>query len=191
MTRIIAGKAKGRRLQTPAGLETRPTSARVRQTLFDILAPGFAGCRFLDVCAGSGAIGLEALSRGASRVALVDNAAAAVLAMRENARALRGAGGDVLVLRQDARVAFEALADSGRCFDVIYLDPPYGSDLYETLIDAAARRRLLADDGVLVAEHFKKRALPETIGGLSRTRSVRMGDHVLSFYAWAEGRSAS
>lgn len=187
MTRILAGAAKGRRLQAPAGDATRPTGARVRQTLFDILAPRLAGCRFLDACAGSGAIGFEALSRGAARVALVETHAAAVAALRANARVLRAAaaGGELELLRQDARVAFVALAAAGRRFDVIYLDPPYASDLYEPLIEAAERGRLLAPEGVLVAEHFKKRPLPETIGRLARARSVRVGDHVLSFYAWS------
>jgi 16S rRNA (guanine(966)-N(2))-methyltransferase RsmD len=156
----------------------------VRQTLFDILAPFVPGCRFLDACAGSGAVGLEALSRGAARVVLIETGAAAVVAIRENARLLRAAGGECEVLRQDARLAFRALADAGRRFDVIYLDPPYDSGLYEELLQAAEGARLLADDGVLVAEHFKKRSLPVTIGRLARARDVRVGDHVLGFYAW-------
>lgn len=187
MTRILAGAAKGRRLAAPAGLATRPTGARVRQTLFDILAPRLDGCRFLDLCAGSGAIGLEALSRGAARVVLVDESPAAAAVLRENAALLRGAGGDVTVLRQDAARALAGLAGEGRRFDVVYLDPPYGSALYEPLLEAVAAGRLLAEGGLLVAEHFKKRALPETIGRLARTRAVRVGDHVLSFYARLEG----
>lgn len=185
MTRIIAGAAKGRRLQTPAGLDTRPTGARVRQTLFDILAPRLPGCRFLDACAGAGLIGLEALSRGAARVVLADTGPAALAAARENARALAGVGGEVEVLRQDAVRLIDALAAQGRRFDVVYLDPPYASDLYERVLAAVEASGLLAAEGVLVAEHFKKRALPATMGRLERTRSVRVGDHVLSFYAWA------
>lgn len=183
--RILAGKGKGRRLQTPAGDATRPSAVRVRQTLFDILAPRMAGCRFLDVCSGSGGIGFEALSRGAVKVAFVETSPAALAVLRENARTLRPLGGEVEVLRQDARIALSALAAGGRRFDVVYLDPPYASDLYEPLIEATGRGGLLAEDGVLIAEHFKKRALPETIGRLTRTRSVRVGDHVLSFYSWA------
>src|SRR5262249_18166976 len=103
MTRIIAGHGKGRRLKSPKGLETRPTGSRVKQTLFDILAPQVPSCRFLDAFAGNGGIGLEALSRGARRVVLVDSSAAAVTAIRENLQTLAGAGGDVQVFRQDAR----------------------------------------------------------------------------------------
>ena len=191
MIRIIAGSAKGRRLHTPPGERSRPTAARVRQTLFDILAPRLPGCRFLDACAGSGAIGMEALSRGAARVVLVDSDAAAIQAIRSNAALLAGAGGEVEVLRQDARLALPALAGRGRRFDVIYLDPPYSGELYEPLLQAVAGSSLLEQDGVLVAEHFKKLPLPETIGALSQTRSVRVGDHALRFYAWLGEGSAT
>ena len=186
MSRIIAGRGKGRRLAMPRGNETRPTAARVRQTLFDILAPWIAGARFLDAFAGSGAVGLEALSRGAAKVVLVDDDAAAVARIRQNAAALGAAGGEVQVFRQDARVALAALAERGARFDVIYLDPPYDSDLYEPVIALAGDQGLLDPDGVLVAERFHKRLLPETIGRLSRTREVRVGDHRLAFYRRAQ-----
>jgi 16S rRNA (guanine966-N2)-methyltransferase len=182
MARIIGGEGKGRRLKAPRGHATRPTGARVRQTLFDILAPWLPGCRFLDAFAGAGAVGLEALSRGAAAVVLVDSATQAVTAIRANAAALARAGGDVRIVRQDARVALAAFADAGERFDVIYLDPPYDSDFYEAALEQAGRKGLLAEQGVVVAEHFHKRALPERIGGLTRTREVRVGDHRLSFY---------
>jgi 16S rRNA (guanine(966)-N(2))-methyltransferase RsmD len=182
MSRIIAGGGKGRRLKSPRGLATRPTGARVRQALFDILAPEMTGARFLDAFAGSGAIGLEALSRGASRVVLVDTSGPAVAALQENARSLAHLGGEVQVFRQDARVALGAFADQGVRFDVVYLDPPYAGELYEPMLEQIGKTRLLAEGGVAVAEHFHKKVLPETIGGLVRTREVRVGDHRLSFY---------
>jgi 16S rRNA (guanine(966)-N(2))-methyltransferase RsmD len=181
MTRIIGGQGRGRRLKTPRGPDTRPTGGRVRQTLFDILAPRIRGCRFLDPFAGSGGVGLEALSRGAARVVLVDQSAAAISAIRENAAALAAAGGDVQVFRQEARVAVAGLAAAGARFDVVYLDPPYASELYEPLLEQIGGS-VLDDDGIVVAEHFHKKALPETIGSLERTRDVRVGDHRLSFY---------
>lgn len=186
MSRIIGGHGKGRRLSAPGGQATRPTGARVRQTLFDILAPRIHGCRFLDALAGSGAVGLEALSRGAARVVLVDQSGAAVAAMRENLALLKGAPGQAQVLRQEALVALAALGDSGVRFDVIYLDPPYASELYEPLLEAVGRFGLLAPGGLVVAEHFHKRVLPETMGRLQRAREVRVGDHRLSFYRLAE-----
>jgi 16S rRNA (guanine966-N2)-methyltransferase len=182
MARIIGGEGKGRRLKAPKGLDTRPTGARVRQTLFDILAPMLSGCRFLDAFAGAGAVGLEALSRGAAVVVLVDAAADAVAALRANAAAVAVAGGEVRIVRQDARTALDAFADARERFDVVYLDPPYASDLYEPALERAGRAGLLAEDGVVVAEHFHKRALPERIGTLARSREVRVGDHRLSFY---------
>ena len=185
MTRIIGGAGKGRRLRTPRGDATRPTGARVRQTLFDILAPRVPGCRFLDAFAGNGGVGLEALSRGAARVVLIDQSRPAIEAIRENARAVAGTGGEVQVFHQDTRVALAALGDSGVRFDLIYLDPPYASGLYEPLIEES--ERVLEKTGLLIAEHFHKRALPETIGRLVRTRSVRIGDHRLSFYARPSG----
>jgi 16S rRNA (guanine(966)-N(2))-methyltransferase RsmD len=181
MARIIAGEGKGRRLKAPKGLATRPTGARVRQTLFDILAPRLPGCRFLDAFAGSGAVGLEALSRGAAVVVLVETDVAAVAAVRANAAALDRAG-RVRVVRQDAGVALAAFAEARERFDVVYLDPPYESDLYEAALERAGRDGVLAEDGVVVAEHFHKRALPERIGPLARSREVRVGDHRLSFY---------
>jgi 16S rRNA (guanine966-N2)-methyltransferase len=181
VTRIISGRGKGRRLKTPRGARTRPTAARVKQTLFDILQAELPGCRFLDAFAGGGAVGLEALSRGAARVVLTDISRDAVRAMRENVDALR-AGGEAEVFQQDARVALPALADAGHRFDIVYLDPPYDSPLYEQLLEELGGGRLLEPDGLVVVEHFHKRAVPERIGRLARTRSVRVGDHRLSFY---------
>jgi 16S rRNA (guanine966-N2)-methyltransferase len=179
--RIIGGRGRGRRLESPKGA-TRPTGSRVRQTLFDILAPEIPGSRFLDAFAGGGGVGLEALSRGAARVVLLEESASAVAVARRNAALLAAAGGEVRVFRQDARVAVPALAASGERFDIVFLDPPYASDLYEPLLGEIGSSGLLAPRGVVVAEHFHKRSLPETIGGLAQVRSARVGDHRLTFY---------
>ena len=177
--RIIGGSGKGRRLKAPAGGATRPTGARVRQTLFDILAPVIPESRFLDAFAGGGGVGLEALSRGARRVVLIDESRSAIMAVRANV-ALLAEGTRAEVLQKDARTALAGLRDRGERFDVVFLDPPYGSDLYERLLPLA--EAVLADDGVIVAEHFHKRALPERMGRLVNARSVRIGDHRLTFY---------
>ena len=182
MSRIIAGRGRGRRLKSPPGHATRPTGGRVRQTLFDILAPEIPGCRFLDAFAGSGGVGLEALSRGAAKIVLIDKSGPAIQAARENARVLSADGGEVDVFHQDARTALGVLSERGRRFDIVFLDPPYDSDLYEPMLKELAAGPLLADEGLVVAEHFHKRALPDRIGELERTRNVRVGDHCLSFY---------
>jgi len=190
LSRIIGGHGRGRRLKSVGGGATRPTGARVRQTLFDILAPTIPGCRFLDLFAGTGGIGLEALSRGAARVVLVERDAAAARVLRDNARSLAAAGGEYRVHVQDAATALAGLANAGVRFDVVYLDPPYASPLYEPLLEALAESGLLAPTGVAVAEHFHKRELLETVGHLVRRRVVRVGDHRLSFYRWDEPEEA-
>jgi 16S rRNA (guanine966-N2)-methyltransferase len=154
----------------------------VRQTLFDILAGEIVGARFLDAFAGSGAVGLEALSRGAAKVVLVDRDRSAALFARENARAFATAGAEVQVVQQDARTALLALADQGQRFDVVYVDPPYASELYEPILESLGAGSLVAEGGRVVVEHFHKRLLPETIGHLERARTVRVGDRRLSFY---------
>lgn len=179
--RILSGRAKGRRLRSPRGQKTRPTGARVKQTLFDILAPEIPGSRVLDAFAGGGAVGFEALSRGAGRVVFVEQSAEAVAALRENARAL-AALGRVEIFRQSVHVALLAFAEAGRRFDLVYLDPPYASNLYEKVLTQLGEIPLLAEEGLVVVEHYHKRELPETIGRLGRTRSVKVGEHRLSFY---------
>jgi 16S rRNA (guanine966-N2)-methyltransferase len=182
VTRIIGGAGRGRRLATPSGLDTRPSGARVRQTLFDILAPKVRGARFLDAFAGSGGVGFEALSRGAGLVVLVDQSASAVATLRRNEESLARLAGRVEIYRDDAISALRRLAKAEATVDLIYLDPPYASGLYEPLLALVAATSLLAADGSIIAEHFKKTVLPGTMGGLVRTREVRVGDHRLSFY---------
>lgn len=163
----------------------------MRQSLFDVLAPRLPGSLFLDAFAGTGAVGLEALSRGAGRVVLVDSSAAAIASVRENARAIGSVSGSVRILRQDALGAMVALDDRGERFDVIYLDPPYDSDLCLRSLSLLSSSGLLAPGGVAVTERFHKSPLPETIGRLVRTRSLRIGDHVLSFYGSTREESPS
>ncbi len=182
MARIIAGRSGGRVLASPRGDAVRPTAARVRQTLFDILAPRMPAAAFLDACAGSGAVGLEAASRGASRVVLFDVAHEAVETIRANVRLVGDGGARLEVHRRDARIGIRGLAQAGARFDVVFVDPPYASPLYEELLSLVSSTCLLAPGGIVVAEHFKKRPLPETIGTLVRFREVRVGDHILSFY---------
>ena len=153
MTRIIAGAGKGRRLRTPRGHATRPTGARVRQTLFDILAPRIPGCRFLDAFAGNGGVGLEALSRGAANVVFVESDREAQRTIERNLEKL-GLKGAALV-KQDARRALAAEAAADRRYDLVLVDPPYRmfDSLQPTL--AAYLPAVLAEDGVVVVENTK------------------------------------
>jgi len=120
--RVIAGSYGGRRLQAPAGLDTRPTSDRVREALFSILGERVAGARVLDLFAGSGALGIEALSRGAAEATFVDSAQAAIRAVRANLEAI---GVEAEVRRADARRFLGAASAAARQYDLVFLDPPY------------------------------------------------------------------
>ena len=182
--RIIAGKFRGRKLKSPPSLDTRPSSDRLRETLFNIIAPRIEGARFLDLCAGSGAVGIEALSRGAAHATFIDRS-------RKMSGLIR-ASLDMLKVNEDEFevVGSEALEflrrrtkkESGT-FDIIFFDPPYETE-YEDVLDHVGEwwSQLLAEDGVVVVEHHKKKDLPEGFGELQRYRILKQGDSCLSFY---------
>jgi 16S rRNA (guanine966-N2)-methyltransferase len=146
--RIIAGERKGHTIVAPKGLETRPTSDRVRENVFNIVAPWVEGARVLDLYAGSGAMGLEALSRGAASVVFVEAEPEAVRAIERNLDRLRLTG--ATVLRCDALTGLASEVAAGRKYDLVLADPPYAMTDYDAL--ARYLPRLLADDGLLVLE---------------------------------------
>jgi 16S rRNA (guanine(966)-N(2))-methyltransferase RsmD len=182
--RIIAGKYRGRKLKSPSSLETRPTSDRLRETLFNILAPRIKGARFLDLCAGSGAVGLEALSRGAAHATFVDQSGKMCALIEANLEALTIDGDDVEVVNREVTDFLRRRAKKEAApFDVIFYDPPYATD-YEELLNFLGEHevKLLGEDGVVIVEHHKKRDLKEEFGGLKRYRVLEQGDSCLSFY---------
>jgi 16S rRNA (guanine(966)-N(2))-methyltransferase RsmD len=154
--RVIAGIYGGRRLQTPAGLDTRPTSDRVREALFSILGERVQGARVLDLFAGSGALAIEALSRGAAEATVVDSAPPAIRAIKTNLEALEA---DATVVRAEARRFLGGASRSGRSYDLVFLDPPYrlaatlGRDL------SAALAAVVAPGGTVVAESDRRAPL--------------------------------
>lgn len=183
--RIIAGEYRSRILAAPRGMETRPTSDRLRETLFNVLAPRIAGARFTDLYAGSGAIGLEALSRGALHVHFAENAAPAVTAIRENLKLL-GISRNFMLHERSALAALDKLQQQQSLQDIIFLDPPYeAAKEYEQvlgLLGSAASVRLLAADALVIAEHAKRTSLAPRYGILERTRELKQGDAAISFY---------
>ena len=188
--RIIGGSLRSRRLEAPAGLATRPTSDRLRETLFNVLAPRIEGARFLDLFAGSGAVGLEAHSRGAARVEFVERSAPALAVLRKNlANVGIGsgiAGESVYSCRERGANPATHAADAG--FDLVFLDPPYdATDAYEATLGllGGGLAGLLAPEAMVIAEHRKKEKLEDRYGGLDRTRLLEQGDAALSFYAVA------
>lgn len=179
--RIIAGEGHGRKLKVPKGGETRTTASRVRQTYFDIMRPAIEGATFLDACSGSGALGIEAVSRGAAHATLIDRSHAAVTSALQNIRALGALSRSVEVLQGDLLRTLRKLRAEGRIFDVVYLDPPYNEGPYEEALELLSEG-LVSPLGYVTAEHFKKRDLPQTILSLVRIREVKVSDHRLSIY---------
>jgi 16S rRNA (guanine966-N2)-methyltransferase len=175
--RIIAGRYKGRRLATPRWTGLRPTSDKLRETLFNILAPRIEGAWVLDGFAGTGALGIEALSRGAAHVTFVDRDRRATALVAENLDRCGITGGYVMM-----RGGIEAVTDAAvsRQFDLILLDPPYDQAEVGATIERVGTR--LAARGMLVLEHARRRPAPESAGDLVRTRAVVSGDSALAFY---------
>ena len=176
--RVIAGQFKGRRLKTPSWEGLRPTSDKLRETLFNIVAPRIEGARVLDGFAGTGALGIEALSRGASHVTFVeaDRRAAALIA--ENL-AVCGVRDGYTIERGDVGTVMRRLPTDAT-FDVVLLDPPYDTLDVGPVLEAAAAH--VATEGLIVLERASRRE-PEAPGTLTRTRDVRSGDSTLTFFA--------
>ena len=175
--RIIAGEFKGRRLKTPSWTSLRPTSDKLRETLFNILAPRVADARVLDLFAGTGAIGLESLSRGAAQAVFVDQDRRAAALIDENAT-LCGARDRCAIIRDTAERALQRPI-SGDPFDVIILDPPYDFAPLAPVLSAAAAH--LAPGGVVVLEHARRRPVPDA-AGVRAARTVISGDSALTFF---------
>jgi 16S rRNA (guanine966-N2)-methyltransferase len=177
MISIISGTAKGRKLKTLEGDFTRPTTSKVRAALFNTLQAWVVDASWLDLYAGSGAVGLEASSRGAKRVVMVEMASLALGVMRENVALTQLAPVEVLAL--ETSVAIRRLA--GQTFDVIFMDPPYADDPAE-IMDAIAAAGLLLPHGRLVIEHLAKRSMPETVGPFSLLKTRTYSLSALSYY---------
>ncbi len=186
--RIIAGQFRSRVLHAPQGLDVRPTTDRLRETLFNVLAPRMAGSVFLDLYAGSGAVGIEALSRGAGESIFVEQAQPSLRAIRANLASLGIRGGYALEPRCVA-AALPRLLEARRSVDIVFLDPPYSAADQYTLALALLGgncRALLSPGALVIAEHDKRHALDDRHGALLRTRLLQQGDAALSFYRISE-----
>lgn len=180
--RVIAGKFRSRGLKALPSDETRPTSDRLKETLFNVMAAAgrVEGCRWADLFAGTGAIGIEALSRGAAEVCFVESAHAAACLLRQNLTAL---GLTAELVERDAVEALRQWEKQKRQFDVCFLDPPYRLHrAYAEVLRLLASGHLLAPGAVVVAEHDKRFDLGEAPAGLTCVRRLRQGDSALSFY---------
>jgi 16S rRNA (guanine(966)-N(2))-methyltransferase RsmD len=163
----------------------RPTSDRLRETLFNIVGPALEGATFVDLYAGTGAVGIEALSRGAQKAFFVERHAPAVALIRRNLESL-GIGAEAEILGVDVVRAIERLEARHVHAQFIFLDPPYADDEeYESALDALGESPLVAPGGRVIVEHLRKRKLPERAGDLELARVVEQGDAALSFYRLA------
>ncbi|OAT81833.1 16S rRNA (guanine(966)-N(2))-methyltransferase RsmD [Desulfotomaculum copahuensis] len=184
--RVIAGTARGRRLKAPRGWPGRPTADRVKEALFNILAARVPGSSFLDLFAGTGNVGIEALSRGAERAVFVEKDGRAVRAIEENLAAT-GLEGRAQVLKRDMPAALAEMAGRN-CFDLIFVDPPYGRALEKKALDLIGGNGLLASGGWVIVESGKREILPREAAGLILFRQERYGDTMLSLYVPAQPR---
>jgi 16S rRNA (guanine(966)-N(2))-methyltransferase RsmD len=192
--RVIAGIYRSRRLQALPGTALRPSSDRLRETLFNVLGPAIEGSMFLDLFAGSGAVGIEALSRGARGAIFVENHPAGAALISRNLASLgiptaaqvashKSFAGTAEILRLDAMDALERLASGGAHVDFAFVDPPYANvRAYEDVLVFLGESDLLARSGRVIAEHRRNRDLPAIAGHLERTRVLEQGDTALSFY---------
>jgi 16S rRNA (guanine(966)-N(2))-methyltransferase RsmD len=179
--RIITGKFRGRRLKTPRGLDVRPTSDRLRETLFDIIAGRTDGSVMVDVFAGTGAVGLEALSRGAREVVFIESAKEGCRLIQENLATL-GIGSGYRLIQQDVYAALRHLARQGFKADLVFMDPPYQWGTYRDLLSTVFGKGIAAEPSIVILEHHCKADLPESGEGFRRFRVVSQSDKCLSFY---------
>jgi 16S rRNA (guanine966-N2)-methyltransferase len=190
--RVIAGTYRSRQLAAPRGMMTRPTSDRLRETLFNILAPRLEGCRFVDLYAGTGAVGIEAISRGASHVWFAEKAEPALAALRQNLSALKIGRGFTLEDR-GVGAMLQRLSKLPEPVDIVYLDPPYeAEDEYSGTLNFFGSVRgseIVASHAVVVAEHSSKAKLAMRYGALEHTRLLKQGDAALSFFSIAAEKS--
>lgn len=182
--RIIAGRYKGRNLKSPPSTDTRPTSDRLRETLFNVISPLLPGARFLDLCAGSGAVGIEALSRAVGHSTFVDRSRQISKLIETNLKLCRIEPADFAIVTAEA-IDFlrKQVKTDSPGWDLIFFDPPYADDNLDVLKALGGYAyALINEGGVLIVEHHHKTSLPESCGELERYRILKQGESSLSFY---------
>jgi 16S rRNA (guanine966-N2)-methyltransferase len=182
--RVIAGKYRSRVLKGPGSLKLRPTSDRLRETLFNVLGPAIADSYFVDVFAGTGAIGIEAISRGATESIFVESNVKAARLIRQNLESLKIQNAELL--QADAVIGLEKIGTRHAVADFIFVDPPYeNEDDYLRVLHFLDSSHLVAAHGVVIVEHYYKLDLPERFERLERSRLLEQGDAALSFFRLA------
>lgn len=181
--RIISGSARGTNIEAPEGMDTRPVTDKIRQSLFNIWQFDIPGSRFLDLFSGSGSMGLEACSRGADEVVMVEKSPKAGAVIENNIKKCHFENRKISLLSEDVFDAIEGLKKKNRTFDFIYLDPPYTVDsIFHPVMDALSDGALLEDDGILVIRTHKDKAMHENYGVLEKVREKKYGISKAHFY---------
>ncbi|WP_369823179.1 16S rRNA (guanine(966)-N(2))-methyltransferase RsmD [Listeria sp. ILCC792] len=183
--RVIAGSKKGRALKAVPGKTTRPTTDKIKESLFSIIGPFFDGEKVLDLFAGSGGLGIEALSRGAGEAVFIDQASLAVKTVKENLTACR-LENQAVVYRNDAMRALKIFQKNEEVFDLVFLDPPYKKQQLAKILTFLDEANLVSDGALVVCEYEKDDALPDAIGRFTKTREVNYGITVLSIFKFEE-----
>lgn len=191
--RVIAGSYKGRRLESPTGLDVRPTSDRVREALFSILSPQISRACVLDLYAGTGAVGLEALSRGADRVVFVEQKRSSLHLLRENLNRCQNPPGAVVIACDVRHVFRHAEFLKWAPYDIVFADPPYGNGEggeIGRIISLIGSGVPLAVEGMIILEHRSKFSLFQAIDGFQQVRQARYGDTTLTFFTPTSGQAS-
>jgi len=179
--RVISGKLKGRKLASFRGRHIRPTADRVREAIFNILNLSWEGRAVLDLFAGTGGLGIEALSRGASRVVFIEHHPRALEVLEKNLEAL-GLSGSCEILRLSVAEGMRVVQRKRKAFDVAFLDPPYRSGLADSTLHLFARSAILRDDAVIVVEHHCRERVEGSYGLLALADRRQYGETVISFF---------
>ena len=180
--RVIAGLAKGRHLKSPVGLTTRPTTDRIKESLFSIISPYLPGSYVIDLFSGTGNLGIEALSRGAEKAVFVDNNRSSIRVIHDNIE-ITGFNNKSKVFHQEALKAIGELGQLEQKYDIVFMDPPYLKGLIIPCVEAIEVEGLLSPDGLIVIEHDSKDVLPEKFTRLIRIKNRKYGNTTISIYS--------
>jgi len=189
MIRIISGIAGGMHIKVPPTDKTKPTLDRVKESVFSILQPYIPGKRVLDLFAGSGSLGLEALSRGAGFAVFVDSSRLCTETIRENIQKTKMTE-KAQVVRADVYKAIQGFSRQGLKFDIIFMDPPYARNFVCKTLQMIVENDIIIENGLIAAEHIDTEQLPDRIGKLVKVRSKHYGDTVYTFYVQSENGEA-
>ncbi|QSQ09832.1 Ribosomal RNA small subunit methyltransferase D [Koleobacter methoxysyntrophicus] len=181
--RVISGEIRGKRLKSPKGKKIRPTSNKVKEAIFNILGQKIVDCIFLDLFAGTGNIGIEALSRGAQKAVFVDNNFRSVKLIKYNL-VMTGFADRSMVIQKNSFKVIEVLGKKHEKFDIIFMDPPYDMEGISGLLEEIYEKRILKDSGIILIEHRNNKKLPEQVKGFIKIREKLYGDTCISFFMY-------